>query len=225
MSKFHFKKDGVLSDEYINQKKEEKRLREEKRIEDKKKREEELVEIRKRQQEYINKFIEEHLDCDKNLIYRFFTKVDIKEEDECWNWLESVDKDGYGRFSYYDRNLHSSKVSLIIHNGKIPKGIYALHKCDNRKCVNPKHLWLGSQQENLEDRDNKGRGNISNFKINVDIATKIREDFLNGLNKRQLFKKYKISSRIIYSVVSNRTWYSYDYQKLLDNIKDSERMK
>ena len=84
----------------------------------------------------------------------------VKKTNTCWLWTASKDTNGYGQFSVKGRDVTVHRFSYELHKGKIPKGSWygttcVLHKCDNTLCVNPKHLFLGSQQENIKDRDNK----------------------------------------------------------------------
>jgi hypothetical protein len=75
----------------------------------------------------------------------------------CWLWLGSVNKDGYGKTKLAGKHMTTHRLSWIFHRGPIPEGLEVLHTCDNPPCVNPDHLWLGTNLDNQRDAAEKGR--------------------------------------------------------------------
>ena len=87
----------------------------------------------------------------------------VKDSNDCWNWQLSIDHGGYGRMKistgsrqdFYFESAHRRAFEVLV--GDIPNGLHVLHKCDNRKCCNPDHLFLGTHQDNMHDMQEKGR--------------------------------------------------------------------
>ena len=92
----------------------------------------------------------------KPLFCRFANSYEI-EEGKCWNWQGSFQSRGYGQIMDNYKQVFVHRYSWKLSNGPIPDGLCILHKCDNTTCVNPDHLFLGTNKDNSIDMSNKGR--------------------------------------------------------------------
>lgn len=93
----------------------------------------------------------------KNPVDRFLAKVDVVTESGCWIWMGSLQRNGHGQM-FIDGGLSGAhRASWILFVGPIPEGLCVCHKCDVYSCVNPSHLFLGTQKDNMDDMARKGR--------------------------------------------------------------------
>ena len=144
------------------------------------------------------------------LAERFWEKVDVRRADECWIRLASTKQGGYGKITSGDgRILLAHRVSLHLTNGSVPKGMVVCHHCDNPGCVNPTHLILGTQADNIRDMHAKGRGNPPrgcqhpNARLTDDIVADIRADLRNH---RQLAREYGIGKSTVGMIKAGVKW-------------------
>ena len=138
---------------------------------------------------------------------RFWDKV--KKGDNCWEWLGAKARGNYGDFKVNKKNILAHRFSYQINKGKISKGLYILHTCDNPSCVNPEHLWQGTQLENMRDCHNKGRGargkKIWNYKLKQVQVNEIRKKYNKGkITQRELAKQYNVDSSHISKIINKK---------------------
>ena len=81
----------------------------------------------------------------------------VGAKDECWEWTDGCDGDGYGVVGAGGKTVRAHRVAWEVAHGPIPDGVHVLHQCDNPPCINPAHLFLGTQADNMADKVAKGR--------------------------------------------------------------------
>lgn len=146
---------------------------------------------------------------------RFWSKVDQSGgPDACWPWTGPVRKNGYGYTTDFWDKILAHRMAFKLANGEIPRGKQVCHACDNPPCCNPKHLWAGSQSENLLDRNAKGRSNQRRgeddpkAKLTEDQVRAIRAAYVfrGGPSKRALAEQYGVSEWAIKDIIYRKTW-------------------
>ena len=125
----------------------------------------------------------------------------------CWLWTGQIDKGGYGLFSPGSKRAH--KIAWQLFKGPIDKGLWVLHKCDVKRCVNPDHLFLGTHQDNIDDMLSKNRGNkVRGEKVYCAKLTeeKVLEIRAADDDWNNLASKYGVSAMTIRDIKDRRTW-------------------
>lgn len=125
----------------------------------------------------------------------------------CWEWQKGLDVCGYGVIKINKKSFPTHRKSYETFVGEIPKGLWVLHKCDNPKCINPDHLFLGNQAENSKDMWNKGRGKGVGWK---NILTKEQVLEIRNLYPKfsilKLGKMYNKHHATIWMIVNRKSW-------------------
>jgi len=148
---------------------------------------------------------------DEKTIARFWAKVRRGTDSECWEWIAHRNRDGYGHIYIAKRLLRAHRVSWVIAFGNIEDGACVLHRCDNPSCVNPKHLFIGTHKDNVEDMRNKGRqrwikAGEKRIKLSREQVEMLRGDKANGASSTQLAAKYGISRSHARRIANGTKW-------------------
>lgn len=124
------------------------------------------------------------------------TDTDIRTG--CWNWIGSLQTCGYGQIKINGNNWTSHRASWVAHNGAIPNGMHVLHHCDNPKCCNPKHLYLGSHQDNMRDKLQRGRqSKRPGHKLTLSQVLEIKT---SSESVRTIAAQYGVSRSHVYAI-------------------------
>ena len=138
-------------------------------------------------------------------------KIKSGEKTECWLWQAGKDKDGYGVFG---KSLKAHRVYYEIMFGEIPFGMKVCHKCDNPSCVNPYHLFLGTQNDNIQDMVKKNRQN-KGTEVNCAKLNEIKVIYIRMLNELgwtqiKIAKEFNVSFQLISLIVNRKIWKHVD---------------
>lgn len=145
---------------------------------------------------------------------RFWKKV--HKTDGCWLWTASRFTNGYGQFTVSSpKKSPAHRYSWVLENGPIPEGLYVLHRCDNPICVKPAHLFLGTQQDNMDDMVKKGRQSTlsspgamnPHSKLSWEQVQSIRREYIPKIiTMKMLGRKYGVALGTINCILHERNW-------------------
>lgn len=152
----------------------------------------------------------------KTLEDRFWRFVDVGGLDACWTWKGSVRANGYGQIHGRGTTLKAHRVSWELNNGPIPHGLVVCHTCDRRTCVNPRHLFVGTQADNMADASRKGRcrGKVQTgeshpaAKLTAADIPVIRALVDGGHPSTQVGRLYGVDRTTISLIARRKTWRS-----------------
>jgi hypothetical protein len=174
-------------------------------------------------------------------IDRFRRKFVVGDgSDPCWNWVGFVMPNGYGKFSFGREHFLAHRSSWHLLRGPIPDGMCVLHKCDNRRCVNPDHLFVGSEMDNTQDMIAKGRNSTGdrhwsrakrsafmrrviepgvpkrrgslhgNAKLTEEDVRAIRRRVAAGETRLAVSRSFSVTNATVCGIVNRRSWKHVD---------------
>jgi HNH endonuclease len=165
---------------------------------------------------------------DRYLVFKRFLKhIKIGNPDECWNWdgRPAERSKQYAYFRWEEKRIGNAHVAAyILFIGNIPrrhgkKKLCVCHSCDNGRCVNPNHLWLGTYKQNEADKYSKGRQNIADHhgesnpsaKLTIEEVEKIRKKYATGhYTCERLGTKFNVSKSTVARIVSGKCWKEHE---------------
>jgi hypothetical protein len=153
---------------------------------------------------------------------RFWSKVMVRESEECWPWIGNLNTHGYGHIKINGDNVIATRFIWKLLFGSMPDGMCVCHHCDNPKCVNPSHLFLGTHSDNKKDSVSKNRHHRpigesnGSAKLSACQVSAIRED---KRVLREIAQDYNCSIGNIGHIKRYRTWNGMDdgYKVVLTN--------
>ena len=123
-------------------------------------------------------------------------------------WIASIGSHGYGDFRQDGKHKLAHRAAWELVNGPIPDGIHVLHRCDNRLCVNPAHMFLGSNKDNMRDKVRKGR-HVPGWcptKLTTEQVDEIRSLCASGIKQKEVALKFKRHPDHIRKIVNHKVW-------------------
>lgn len=152
---------------------------------------------------------------------RFWSKVQLGEPDECWEWQAGTRNDygvmwlpgGNSRQGRNGRDYFAHRIAFFLANKSRPKDLCVLHVCDNPLCVNPNHLRVGNHLDNMRDMYRKDRRRTHkgedhhNAKLTWQQVREMRVQYKGGgITLKDLAEEYRVDTALVHRIIRNRSW-------------------
>jgi len=147
---------------------------------------------------------------------RLLSSANTNDKGVCWEWMKRINNHGYGSIGVNGKTRLAHRVSFETFNFTIPNGLIVCHKCDNKKCINPEHLFLGTHKDNTQDMIKKCRQRPpegqehwhfnGKHKLRIVDVIKIKEQLSKGVSAVKISSEFNVTASSIYGIKSNKTW-------------------
>ncbi len=146
---------------------------------------------------------------------RFWPKVDRRRPDECWPWMAALSTGGYGNFKAWSyQNIRAHRIAYALTTGEDPGDLLICHRCDNRPCCNPAHLFPGTDKDNSDDKIAKGRARSGNHTGANNPRALLSEDDVRevwrligkGWTNTAIGQKFKVHHATISVIRRGKAW-------------------
>lgn len=148
---------------------------------------------------------------DQKRIDRFWSRIKKAGPDDCWEWQRHLHRDGHGQVWWNGKMQYAHRIAYELTKGETPKNTSVLHSCDNPPCCNPAHLFAGTQFDNMQDKEAKGRGakgeKHGQHKLTQTQVDEIRARYAaGGISYSKLGKEFGVSQSQIEVIVNHKQW-------------------
>ena len=134
----------------------------------------------------------------------------FEQQESCWIWLGSPSSSGYGQCLYKEKHWSAHRLSYTLYRGEIPKGKLVCHTCDNKLCVNPEHLYVGTHKDNNRDTYARNRMPLRYGHLAINVAKlseeAAREIKYSNIETKTLCQKHQVNQSQISRIRNGKTW-------------------